>query len=227
MNWYGLLIYLICIIVGYLFGAIPTGVIISTQFYNIDVRDYGSHGSGGTNSGRVMGKKIGVLVIALDAIKVIIPFIAAFLVLTKTNLGTYTFCKMPEITYYSVALAAVIGHCYPVYIGFKGGKAVSCMVGTIVSTSYIGFGVGAISFFTTLKLSKHVSLASMIAALFVAATSYLVFIPAVAPYVVWPGMAANFTYPILMTAEFVILVIRHRSNIKRLAKNEESSITWM
>lgn len=226
MNWYGLLILIICIIVGYLFGAIPNGVIISKVFFHIDVRDYGSHNSGGTNSGRVMGKKVGLIVIILDMAKLIIPFLASFYILTLTDLKYYCFAEMPEICYYSLALAAVIGHCFPIYIDFKGGKAVACTVGTVCATSYIGLFAFAASFFTTLKVKKHVSLASIIAAFVVCLVSFLVFVPVVGEYVVYPGMAHNFTYPILMTAEFIVLTIRHRKNIKRLQNGEEATITW-
>ena len=76
------LILFAVLIVGYLFGSIPCGVIVSKIFFHYDIRDFGSHNSGGTNAGRVMGKKFGLLVIFLDMLKLFIPYFTVWLLFT-------------------------------------------------------------------------------------------------------------------------------------------------
>ena len=83
------------------------------------------------------------------------------------------------------------------------------------------------SFFVTLKCSKFVSLSSIIGSLVATLLSFLVFVPGINEFITYPGMANNFTYPILMTFETIILIIRHSQNIKRIAKHEESKISWL
>lgn len=227
MVGYGVLILFFCILFGYLFGSIPNGLIISKVFFKLDVREYGSHNIGGTNAGRVMGKKVGMIVILLDMIKMIIPLLISFFVLTKTNLNKYCLASMPEISYYSCALFVVIGHCYPIFAAFKGGKAVACTSGSLISTSYICFPAFLISFLLTLKIRKMVSLGSIVGTITATIISLLVFVPSVSEYITYPGFAHNYTYVILLFLETTILIIRHRNNIKRIKKNEESKISWM
>ena len=221
------LILFAVLIVGYLFGSIPCGVIVSKIFFHYDIRDFGSHNSGGTNAGRVMGKKFGLLVIFLDMLKLFIPYFTVWLLFTKTNLINYSINEMPEIFYYGCALTTLIGHCWPVFANFKGGKAVSCTAATIISTSWISLIGAGLSFFVTLKCSKFVSLSSIIGSLVATLLSFLVFVPGINEFITYPGMANNFTYPILMTFETIILIIRHSQNIKRIVKHEESKISWL
>ena len=227
MIFYEILVLLVALIVGYLFGSIPCGVIISKIFFHYDVRDFGSGNSGGTNAGRVMGKKFGLLVILLDMIKLLIPFLGTWLLMTKTSLINFSLLDMPEIVYYGCALSCLIGHCWPVYIGFNGGKAVSCTAATIASTSLIAIIGSFISFITTLKLTKFVSLSSIIGSIVACLISYLVFVPTIGDYIVYNGMSNSFVYPILMTCEMIILIIRHSSNIKRIKNGLESKIKWL
>ena len=224
---YKILLLVATLLLGYFVGAIPNGVIVSKIFFHYDIREYGSHNSGGTNAGRVMGKKFGALVIILDIMKVIIPFAISVLLFNYTALNNYCLFNMPQIYYYGICLAGTIGHCWPIYIGFKGGKAVSCTAGSIICTSYISLIISFISFIVTLKKSKHVSSSSIAGSLTSAILSFCVFIPGFNRYFLYPGLAFDYTYIILMCSLFIILLIRHKQNIKRLINKEESTISWM
>lgn len=151
------MISIFLIILAYLYGSIPFALVIGRLFYKTDVRNYGSGNLGGTNTGRVLGKKAGVLVIILDASK-------ALLVMFLTRY----FCSLlslNEDTPYICALFCVIGHCYPIFANFKGGKAVSTAIGYFIAVNPLGAILALVVFFIVLKISKYVSLSSVLASL--------------------------------------------------------------
>ncbi len=162
------MISIFLIILAYLYGSIPFALVIGRLFYKTDVRNYGSGNLGGTNTGRVLGKKAGVLVIILDASK-------ALLVMFLTRY----FCSLlslNEDTPYICALFCVIGHCYPVFANFKGGKAVSTAIGYFIAVNPLGAILALVVFFIVLKISKYVSLSSVLASLSVlVATPFLIY----------------------------------------------------
>lgn len=119
---HSILLLLASALIGYLFGSIPNAVLIGKVFYHKDVREYGSKNAGGTNAGRVLGKKVGFIVIVLDLIKTIVPIYLCYCLLEYTPLSEY---GLSEYGYIVAAFFALIGHCFPVFAGFKGGKAVS------------------------------------------------------------------------------------------------------
>ena len=122
-----ILIYLLLILMGYLYGSIPFALVIGKLFYHTDVRNSGSGNLGGTNAGRVLGKKAGLSVIILDASKCCISILIA---------GTVAkYMKFDMNIIYPCALACVIGHCYPIFAGFRGGKAVSVAIGYALMTN--------------------------------------------------------------------------------------------
>ena len=168
---------IISLLIGYLMGSIPNAIWIGKVFFHKDPRDYGSGNAGGTNAGRVLGKKIGVLVIFLDAVKLIIPLYAVWAILTYAPIyhGSPLMGTLQSIyiegnndyvikwpVYWLTAVGCGLGHCYPIFAQFKGGKNVSSTVGLITSVSWVLFVLCGISFFGTLKLKKYVSLASMV-----------------------------------------------------------------
>ena len=108
---------ILLILLGYLYGSIPFALVIGKVFYNTDVRESGSGNLGGTNAGRVLGKKAGISVIVLDALKAVIIFYLSSYLSLKFNLN-------PDIKYLA-GLACIFGHCYPIFAEFRGGKAVS------------------------------------------------------------------------------------------------------
>lgn len=232
-----------CLFIGYIFGSIPTGVIIGKVFYHKDPRLEGSKNSGGTNVGRLMGAKAGLTVIFLDMLKLVIPLLTVWSVLKfsgimqtfETNLGQPMWDN--GVFYiYLAPLGAAIGHCWPMFAHFKGGKAVATFGGFGLATSWFTSTIGFAAFFITLKLKKYVSLSSMIAALFASLAAWAMYIvklvahPSFSDMGMWGWgdyLHAGWEYATVITIISIILVIRHAPNIKRLANHEERKIKWM
>ena len=246
-----ILVAIICIILGYIFGSIPTGVWIGKIFFHRDPRLEGSKNSGGTNVGRLFGKKVGFLVIILDMIKLIVPVWVAFLVVTYAKFGGQALCPRPREfnnlgfnfdyiiswpVYWVAALGCSIGHCWPVFASFKGGKGVSVFAGIGAGTSWLVGFLPGLSFFLWLKLSKKVSLSSIITSIILTFTSWLwtilvmtnviphnlIFLPMYGA-TLFPGFVSS----IVITLSAIILIIRHKENIERLKNGTERTITWM
>lgn len=189
----------------YLYGSIPFALVIGKLFYNTDVRESGSGNLGGTNAGRVLGKKAGMAVILLDASKCCISILMAKVIAHYMGLNV-------DIIY-PCALACVIGHCYPIFAGFRGGKAVSVAIGYALVTNIFAFLIAIVIFLITLKISKYVSLSSILASV-----SILV----VSPFIGYS------TAGIVTNACIVgLLVYKHKANIVRIKNGTESKITWM
>ena len=152
---------LLVIILGYLVGSIPFALEIGKVFYKTDVRQYGSGNLGGGNTGRVLGKKAGLATMALDLLKV--SFVILFARLIGGN-DTVTAAG---------ALAAGIGHCFPLYAGFKGGKAVAAMYGYLFGLfAFAGrsptyFFLPLVVFLIVIILTRIISLSSIISAVIV------------------------------------------------------------
>src|SRR5574344_2478646 len=172
--FYQILILVVVFVGSYLIGSIPNGVWIGKLFFKKDIRQFGSKNSGGTNAGRVLGKKIGLLVIILDFLKTIVPFWISYFVLTYTPLVDVAW--MP-VSYYLAIFGAAVGHCWPIYVGFKGGKAVSAFCACILCVNWFVFVCGLVVFFIILKIKKYVSLSSLIASLFGVILCWLTLIP--------------------------------------------------
>ena len=138
----------------YLIGSIPSGLWIGRLFFNTDIREHGSGNLGATNTFRVLGKKAGLVVTIMDVLKgtaaVLLPLIPFF-----ANTGVH-----PLI----LGIIAVTGHMFPIFAGFRGGKAVATSAGVVLGYAPMLFAILFVVFFTTLKLSKIVSLTSMVAA---------------------------------------------------------------
>lgn len=199
-----MLILLACI-VGYLLGSIPFALVIGKVFYHTDVREHGSGNLGGTNAGRVLGKKAGISVILFDALKAFIP--------------VALFSQMDQTAGIWCGLCVCVGHCYPIFANFKGGKAAASMFGFLFSIALFtvnniwAFIIPIIAFFICLYLSKMVSLSSMVAA--VTSTIVLFILGAE-----WKILTAS----ILLS---ILIIYRHKANIKRIIDGNESKISWM
>lgn len=199
------MIYVISIILGYLLGSIPFALVIGLVFYKTDIRQHGSGNLGGTNAGRTLGKKAGIAVIACDAFKCMIP------------VGIISYFS-PEASIWC-GLAACVGHCYPIFANFKGGKAAASMFGFLLAISiftaknWLCFLIPFGCFLITLYLSKMVSLSSMVAA--VTSTISLVIVKQPTLVIVASILLA------------VLIIYRHRENIDRIKNGTERKITWM
>lgn len=199
------MISIILIILAYLYGSIPFALVVGRFFYKTDVRNYGSGNLGGTNTGRVLGKKAGVAVIILDACK-------ALVVMLLTRYLCSYFALNQDLSYIC-AFFCVVGHCYPIFAKFKGGKAVSTAIGYFIAVNPLGAMLALVVFFVVLKLSKYVSLSSVLASLSVLAATPFLDMPLI-------GKLANLGI-------ISLLVYRHKENLKRVKQGTESKISWM
>ena len=240
---YNILIALGCLLFGYLVGSFPTAVVIGKVFFHKDPRDYGSHNPGGTNAGRLFGKKIGVLVIVIDMIKCIAPLWITWAILTQTGLQNVMFeGKLllwdAPLYYYLTAFGAALGHCFPIFLGFKGGKAVSTFMGIICGSSWVLFLLSFL-YFLYLKLKKYVSLTAILIAATHTIASWTIFIvskfvPEAAGFVFWGwghclvlGAQGGWEFPTIITLMSILVIVRHTANIKRIKEGTERKITWM
>lgn len=216
------LFVLVAAVIGYLFGSIPSGLIIGKKFKKIDIREYGSKSMGTTNTGRILGKKFGLIVLFLDSIKCIVAIGISILIYRYV----FQFDK-EEIYYLYTILAAggmaILGHCYPIFAHFKGGKAVATSLGFMAFTSPIIAIIGCIVFLLVLKISKIVSLSSIIAALSIAIFAYF---PIFTQFN-FLGLEYSIFYSIMVTFAVLLIIYRHRSNIKRMLNHSENKITWL
>ncbi|MBF1993195.1 glycerol-3-phosphate 1-O-acyltransferase PlsY [Staphylococcus schleiferi] len=186
-------------IASYLIGSIPSGYLIGKIFFKKDIREYGSGNTGATNSFRVLGKPAGFAVTFFDIFK---GFIVVFL----------SALFNVEIHGLLVGIFAIIGHVYPIYLKFRGGKAVATSAGVLLAVNPILLLILALIFFIILKLTKYVSLSSIIAAICCVIGSFFI---------------SDYVLLITSIAVSVLLIYRHSSNIKRIIKGTEPKIKWM
>ena len=185
--------FLIIGIISYLMGSIPFGFILTKIFLKKDIREVGSGNIGATNTLRAGNKLIGYLTLTLDIIKAIIPVI-------------YTKIYLPDFLYLA-SLCAFLGHVFPIWLKFKGGKGVATYVGILFSIN-IYFGIiFTIIWLITFVISKFSSLSSLIAS--VSIPIYLLIL-------------TQFDQLIFFTIMFVLIFFTHRENIKRLKNKEET-----
>ncbi|MDC0179814.1 glycerol-3-phosphate 1-O-acyltransferase PlsY [Candidatus Pelagibacter sp.] len=185
--------YLIIGIVSYLMGSIPFGLILTKIFLNKDIRDIGSGNIGATNALRTGNKFIGYSTLILDIVKAIIPVI-----FVKIN--------YPDLIY-TASLCAFLGHVFPIWLKFKGGKGVATYVGILFSINIILGLIFVISWGAVFLLFRYSSLSSIIGSL------------SVPIYILITGQINDVIFFAIM---FILIFFTHRENIKRLKNKEES-----
>jgi glycerol-3-phosphate acyltransferase PlsY len=180
-------------IISYLMGSIPFGFILTKIFLKKDIREIGSGNIGATNALRTGNKTIGYSTLVLDILKAVIPVI-------------YVKIFYQDFLYIA-SLCAFLGHVFPIWLKFKGGKGVATYVGILFAIN-IYFGIiFAISWFITFFVSKYSSLSSLVGA---------VSIP------IYSLILSQFDQGIFFTIMFVLIFFTHRENIKRLKNKEET-----
>ncbi|RFU60555.1 glycerol-3-phosphate 1-O-acyltransferase PlsY [Peribacillus glennii] len=194
-------IIIITILLAYLIGSIPSGLIIGKVFYKTDIREHGSKNLGGTNTFRTLGVKAGLIVTIMDILK-----------------GTLA-TKLPDILDADIHLliagvVAVIGHMYPIFAGFRGGKAVATSGGILLAYEPLLFLLLVLAFFLSLYLTKYVSLSSMIVAVIALVYTLITDI-------------TDIPLLIVLTVLAVFIFYRHRANIKRIIDKTEPKIKWL
>ena len=192
------------LLLAYLLGSIPSGLIIGKVFYNTDIREHGSGNLGGTNTFRTLGKKAGFVVTLLDILKgtaaTILPYI-----FTVHASNWPEWIALPLVC----GLLAVVGHMYPVFAGFRGGKAVATSGGILLGYVPDLFLILLVCFLLSLYLTRIVSLSSMIIS--VVAIIYVMF-------------TNDLSLQILIICLAVFIFYRHRANIKRIINKTEPKV---
>lgn len=232
ITYLDILVPILSFLIAYLLGGIPTSIIVGKVFFKQDVRDYGSKNPGGTNATRLWGKKVGFTIIFIDMIKAIAPVWIAILVIRFTNLNNLMLEDSKSWAIWLAPLGSVVGHCYSIYLKFKGGKGVSTIVGSLGSTNVVICGLGFITFIVTLFTKRMVSLASILMSLVATITSWVLYILYSCGYeainnlfIFHPELLnMNIAYPIVVTLMTIIIIVRHRENIVRMLKNQERHI---
>jgi len=194
------------LLAAYLVGSIPSAVWVGRTFYGIDVREYGSGNAGATNTFRVLGKKPGTAVLIMDIVKGFMAVKLAYFI------GDYD-PQSPEFIDFELALAVcgLLGHIFPIYVGFRGGKGVATMLGILIAVHPQAALICAGVFILTLSISRYVSLSSML--------SGITF-----PVVIMVFYSTNSSINIFSLAVAILILVTHQRNIERLIKNEESRV---
>ena len=192
-------------ILAYLVGSVPTAVIVSRGFLCIDIRDQGSGNSGATNTFRVLGKKFGIIVMVIDVIKGFTAANFAFFI------GNYFYGEERFVNLQLLlGLSAVIGHVFPIYVGFKGGKGVATLFGMILAVNLPAAAVCVIFFLIILFTTRFVSLSSMMAAVMLPVSILFIFHNHEKWLIVF-GIAIA-----------IMVILTHRKNIVRLFDGNEN-----
>ena len=188
----------------YLLGACPFGLLMA-RAKGIDIRAAGSGNIGATNVFRTVGKATGICVFLLDTVKGFVP--AAFFpkFVASESGGLFT----PTVLGLLCGVAAIIGHNYPVYLRFKGGKGVATSGGVVIGLAPIAAGIGFLVWIAGLLVTGYVSIASIASAIAVAATAWAMF------------GEQSLLLPIVFSLLAVLIVWKHRTNLSRLMRGEE------
>lgn len=196
---------LIYVVIAYLLGSIPTAVWVGKRFYGLDVREHGSKNAGATNTFRVLGKKPGIFVLAIDVIK---GFLAVSIMTWNTqHLGE------DEQSYFQIAaaIAAVVGHMFPVFAQFKGGKGVATSLGVILGLYPAAAGVCVVVFLTVFLASQYVSLGAIVAAF-------------IFPLMVNFVFESSFWLKAFSWVLAALVIYKHKLNISRLLAGNENKM---
>jgi glycerol-3-phosphate acyltransferase PlsY len=184
------------LLLGYLAGSIPFGVLVTRWARGVDVRAEGSGNIGATNVARVAGKKLGVLVLALDALKGALPVLLALRMMPDSPRAQV-----------AVGLAAFLGHCYPVWLKFRGGKGVATALGVLMVLAPLAALAGAAAYGLVVATTRMSSLGSLTAGVVsVAAAAFTARAP---------------EYAVLSGLLFAFMLWTHRANIRRLLSHTE------
>lgn len=200
------------LVFSYLLGSIPWALVIGKAFFHKDIREEGSGNLGASNAGRVLGKPVAIIVTVLDALK---AFIAMFI--------AYYFSK--DVIIFA-GLACCVGHCFPIFANFHGGKAVATTYGfflgicVFLTQQYFWqFFFPILVFFAVLYLSKMVSFSSIVSILACFLASVVLTLLGT------PKLNLSICLSILILWLFV--TYRHKDNLKRIKEGTENKITWM
>jgi len=195
-------------LIGYLLGSIPTAVWVGKAWHGIDVREHGSKNAGATNTFRVLGKKPGIVVLTIDILKGILAVLFPFLLAFLSHGSTVSSIDHLQI---GAAIFAVLGHMFPIFAGFKGGKGVATSLGIIIGMQPIAAAICIVVFLIVFISFNFVSLGAIVASL-------------IFPVIVvmrHPESTEMHVFSFILAGA---VILAHRKNIKRLIKGEESKM---
>jgi glycerol-3-phosphate acyltransferase PlsY len=195
------------VVAAYLLGSIPTGLLIGKRM-GVDVRTQGSGNIGATNVARTVGRKVGVLVLLLDALKGALPvaLLAGLDLESRIDLGA----PLDGYLVTAVGLAPIVGHCFPVWLGFRGGKGVATALGVFLVVDPLALAVGAALFAALYAAFRIVSIGSMAASIAIPIASLLL----------------GHRLPVVLLAALgaAIVIGKHHGNIRRLLRRSELKV---
>lgn len=196
---------IVALLLAYLLGSVPTAVWVGKIFYKIDVREYGSGNAGATNTFRVLGVKAGIPVLLFDVIKGwgavnFVHFFSDF----QPNTAPFVNFQL------ALGVCALLGHIFPIYVGFRGGKGIATLLGMMIAVHYEAALSATIVFLIVFLTSRYVSLGSMLAAISFPFIVILVFHSRIPSLIIFSLFIA------------IMVLVTHQKNIERLLKKEES-----
>lgn len=206
-----LILSVLSVAAAYLIGAIPFGFLVARGLRGIDIRTVGSGNIGATNVGRVLGFRYFLLVFTFDLLKGLGPTLG-FPLLVAQIIGRPAPPELPVLT----GLAAILGHNFPVYLGFKGGKGVATSLGVVLGLDPVAGGASAVGFLVALLVTGYVSISSMLGG--------GVFFLAHFSRVESPWSREQLAMSLVTIALLILLVARHRKNIARIAAGTEPKV---
>ncbi len=205
----------VLLIISYLLGSIPNGVVIGKKLTGIDVREHGSKNIGTTNCIRVLGKKVGFLIFFMDVLKG-----AAIILIVKYLLEPLGIMESP-INHICFGIAAIIGHAFPIFLKFKGGKSVATSLGVVFALTPLPAFICLVVFVLFLYTTGYVSICSCMAAIAVVASSWI--LNAVGSDTLFIIEKPGNTLCIIYSIVAVFLIYKHKTNFKRLLNGTENN----
>jgi glycerol-3-phosphate acyltransferase PlsY len=197
---------ILLVVLAYLIGSISSAVLVSKRFYGIDIREHGSGNAGATNTFRILGKNAGIIVMVADMLK-------GFLAVKLSLVSSYTWTSEPFVNLQVVlGIAAVLGHIFPIFAGFRGGKGIATLFGMIlgiqplVAVSLVGV------FMLMLLATRYVSLSSISASIAFPLLILFIF------------REPELSYKIFAIGTAALVVLTHHKNITRLITGSESKV---
>lgn len=197
------------VLLAYLIGSVSTAVLVSKRFYGIDIREHGSGNAGATNTFRVLGKNAGIIVMAADILK-------GFLAVKLSLLSQYSWHPSPSVQFVNLqvilGIASVLGHIFPIFSGFRGGKGIATLFGMIlgiqplVAVSLVGV------FILMLLVTRYVSLSSISASIAFPLLILFIF------------REPELSYKIFAIGTAFLVVLTHHKNIGRLLNGNENKV---
>ena len=203
-------INIVALLIAYLLGSVASAVWIGQLFYGTDIREYGSGNSGATNAFRVLGKRAGSAVMFFDILKgwlaVNTGWLFQLIGISHYLPGSVQFVDLQLV----LGVAALLGHIFPVYVGFRGGKGVATLLGIILAIHPSAALISLVVFILVLLITRYVSLSSIIAALAFPVVIILIYETTTPSLIIFSLLIA------------ILVLITHQKNIERLISKEEN-----